>query len=230
MQLGSWAARRVRFTGRGNICGNIQLVRCVHIFHSAIPDCALRHGPDAPDTRVTRLRAWSRLTGWRFESSSAHREGPANAGLSSLWDVLGNISWRQLLQRCPQRIDAVRDRLGAGERAGLDAFFALDAEADQRADRAPELDRLLGRQVAEVPDLELAVGVLVDRERVDHANRVALPQPLELGDDLAAEVRMVEPQDDELHRSVAMPSLPLPLVRMPAFSAAARARRIIRSV
>jgi hypothetical protein len=27
---------------------------------------------DASDTRVTRLRAWSRLTGWRFESSSAH--------------------------------------------------------------------------------------------------------------------------------------------------------------
>jgi hypothetical protein len=29
---------------------------------------------DVSDTRVTRLRAWSRLTGWRFESSSAHRK------------------------------------------------------------------------------------------------------------------------------------------------------------
>jgi hypothetical protein len=29
---------------------------------------------DGYDTRVTRLRAWSRLTGWRFESSSAHRK------------------------------------------------------------------------------------------------------------------------------------------------------------
>jgi hypothetical protein len=29
---------------------------------------------DGYDTRVTRLRAWSRLSGWRFESSSAHRK------------------------------------------------------------------------------------------------------------------------------------------------------------
>ena len=27
---------------------------------------------DGSDTRVTRLRAWSGITGWRFESSSAH--------------------------------------------------------------------------------------------------------------------------------------------------------------
>ena len=32
---------------------------------------------DASDTRVTRLRAWSGITGWRFESSSAHGESPA---------------------------------------------------------------------------------------------------------------------------------------------------------
>jgi GNAT superfamily N-acetyltransferase len=42
---------------------------------------------DADDTRVSRLRAWPRLTGWRFASSSAHREGPAQQGLLSL-------SWR----------------------------------------------------------------------------------------------------------------------------------------
>jgi hypothetical protein len=29
---------------------------------------------DGYDSRVTRLRAWSGITGWRFESSSAHRE------------------------------------------------------------------------------------------------------------------------------------------------------------
>ncbi len=29
---------------------------------------------DGYDTRVTRLRAWSGITGWRFESSSAHRK------------------------------------------------------------------------------------------------------------------------------------------------------------
>jgi hypothetical protein len=32
---------------------------------------------DVSDTRVTRLRAWSTLSGWRFESSSAHGEPPA---------------------------------------------------------------------------------------------------------------------------------------------------------
>jgi hypothetical protein len=26
------------------------------------------------------LRAWSGITGWRFESSSAHYEGPAGGG------------------------------------------------------------------------------------------------------------------------------------------------------
>ncbi len=36
---------------------------------------------DGYDTRVTRLRAWSGITGWRFESSSAHRK-PCKAGLS----------------------------------------------------------------------------------------------------------------------------------------------------
>jgi hypothetical protein len=37
---------------------------------------------DGSDSRVTRLRAWSRLTGWRFESSSAHQRRPGYAGLS----------------------------------------------------------------------------------------------------------------------------------------------------
>ena len=32
------------------------------------------HASDGYDSRVTRLRAWSGLTGWRFESSSAHRK------------------------------------------------------------------------------------------------------------------------------------------------------------
>ena len=56
-------------------------------------------------------------------------------------------------------------------------------------------------EVAQVRDLDLAVGVLVDRQRVDHPHGVALPQPLELVDDLAVEVRVLEAEHDELYRS-----------------------------
>ena len=44
---------------------------------------------DGSDTRGTRLRAWSGITGWRFESSSAHLESPAYAGLSSVLAMAG---------------------------------------------------------------------------------------------------------------------------------------------
>ena len=50
-------------------------------------------------------------------------------------------------------------------------------------------------------DLDLAVGVLVDGQRVDHADGVALAQPLELGDDLAVEVRVLEAEHDQLYGS-----------------------------
>ena len=50
-------------------------------------------------------------------------------------------------------------------------------------------------------DLDLSVGVLVHRERVDHAHRVAFPQALQLGDDLAVKLRVLEPEHDELNRS-----------------------------
>src|SRR6185369_15433297 len=83
----------------------------------------------------------------------------------------------------------------------LEALVALDAEADEGADLAAELSRLLLGQVAQMLDLDLAVRVLVDRERVDHAHRVALTQPFELGDDLAVELGMVKAQHDELDRS-----------------------------
>ena len=45
-------------------------------------------------------------------------------------------------------------------RAAAEALLALDAEADERADLAPELDRLLLREVAPVLDLDVAHGVL----------------------------------------------------------------------
>src|SRR5215207_11491949 len=41
---------------------------------------------EAMRRRRTRLRAWSGITGWRFESSSAHHESPANAGLAPARD------------------------------------------------------------------------------------------------------------------------------------------------
>ena len=66
---------------------------------------------------------------------------------------------------------------GGGARGGArrEALLAVDAEADQRADLAAQLDRLFGREVAEMLDLDLADAVLVDRQRVDHADRVAEP-------------------------------------------------------
>jgi hypothetical protein len=92
---------------------------------------------------------------------------------------------RDLLEHVPgvlvgEHLDAIGGRVGTRLGAGHEAFLALDAEPDQRADLAAQLDCLLLRQVAEVLDLDLAGGVLVDGQRVDDAYGVALAQPLEL--------------------------------------------------
>src|SRR5215217_2023809 len=113
---------------------------------------------------------------------------------------------RDVLENVPcvvvgEGMDAVGAHLGARGRTGLETGFSFDAQADQRADLGAELDRLILREVAEMLDLDLAVGVLVHGKRVDHAHRVARAKPLELRDDLAVEVRLVEAQDDELHWS-----------------------------
>ena len=81
--------------------------------------------------------------------------------------------------------------------ARLEAGVALDAEPDEGADLAAELDRLVVREVAQVLNLDLAVRVLVDRKGVDDADRVARAQALELRLDLAVELGMLEPE----HRS-----------------------------
>src|SRR3954449_3945103 len=65
----------------------------------------------------------------------------------------------------------------------------------------PSSIRLVLREIAEVHHLDRSCRVLVHRERVDHAHGVALAQALELGDDLAVELRMLEPEHDQLHRS-----------------------------
>ena len=47
-------------------------------------------------------------------------------------------------------------------------------------------------------DLDLAAGVLIDGQRVDHTYGVALAQALELGDDLAVKIGLLEAQHDQL--------------------------------
>ena len=89
-------------------------------------------------------------------------------------------------------MNAFGRRLGAGLGAGDRSFFAFDAESDQRPDLAAELDRLVLGEVAQVLHLDLSFGVLVHRQRVDHAHGVALAQPLELGDDLAVKLGVTE--------------------------------------
>ena len=92
-------------------------------------------------------------------------------------------------------LDAVfRGGLGAGQSADLHALLAVDPKADQRADLAAELDRLVPREVAEVRHLHVSLGVLVHGEGVDHPHRVTLPQPFELLDHLTVEVRVAEAQ------------------------------------
>src|SRR4029079_9781403 len=57
--------------------------------------------------RRARLRAWSGITGWRFESSSAHSEKPRSAGLfASLRPIAavgGHFLWQRPLTSGPQR-------------------------------------------------------------------------------------------------------------------------------
>ena len=49
--------------------------------------------------------------------------------------------------------------------------------------------------------LDLSGGILVNRESVDYAHRLAVVQTLQLGDDLAVEVRVLEAEHEELNRS-----------------------------
>ena len=54
------------------------------------------------------------------------------------------------------------------------------------------------RDVPRWQHLDLAVGVLVDGEGVDHAHRVVLAEPLKLLDDLSVEIRVLEAEHEEL--------------------------------
>jgi hypothetical protein len=91
-----------------------------------------------------------------------------------VWDLLDHIPG--VVAR--EHADAVGRRFSASFGAGLHAFLAFDAETDQRADLAAELDRLVLGEVAQMRHLDLSVGVLVNRERVDDTHRVARLQTL----------------------------------------------------
>src|SRR3954454_17321449 len=60
----------------GNNFENGQSAKCVSSVAGARRFVALECGIDRATIPETRLRAWSGITGWRFESSSAHRERP----------------------------------------------------------------------------------------------------------------------------------------------------------
>ena len=85
--------------------------------------------------------------------------------------------------------------------ASLHAFLARDAEADQGADLGADSIASSLVEVAQVRDLDLAVDVLVHGQRVDHAHRVARAQLLQLGDDLAVELGLLEAEHEQLYGS-----------------------------
>src|SRR3954454_3659952 len=79
--------------------------------------------------------------------------------------------------RFGEHIDAIGGRFRAGDGADLGTLFSRDPETDEGGDLASQLDRLVLGEVAEMLDLDLALAVLVDSERIDDANGVALAQP-----------------------------------------------------
>ena len=81
---------------------------------------------------------------------------------------------------------------------GLDA---RRAEADQRADNGAGALGLARGEFRMVKAPDDPVGALVNDEQVDDADDVALAQALELGEHLAAEVGLVEADDEELDGS-----------------------------
>src|SRR6266516_3060343 len=121
-------------------------------------------------------------------------------------DKRGRGVIRDVLQHIPlipaEHVDPLLGGLfRARGRAGLHPFLTVDAEPDESADLAADLDRLCLGQVGQMLDLQVAIGILVHGEGVDHPHHAVLVQPLQLGDHLAVKVGVLEAQHDELHRS-----------------------------
>src|SRR3954469_672435 len=88
----------------------------------------------------------------------AQRDRPAVLEQDERGDrVVGDLLEHVPTLAVAEYLDAAFGRdLRAGERARLEPLLAFDPEADERTDRAADLDRLVTREVAEVLDLELA--------------------------------------------------------------------------
>jgi hypothetical protein len=74
---------------RENRFENSRIVRRVQIVQSRRRFVTVWHGMEAMGRRWTGLRAWSGITGWRFESSSAHLKALQIAGFLVGDRVLG---------------------------------------------------------------------------------------------------------------------------------------------
>src|SRR5215207_2339763 len=93
--------------------------------------------------RRARLRAWSGITGWRFESSSAHHRKPRSGGVFSFLDrphkrgqlSRGNAYWQQGPHRvapvvAPQE-EACRERRLRFEQATMAGALARRRAAEE---------------------------------------------------------------------------------------------------
>ena len=66
--------------GLENAFGNVHIGRVAQIVRGAGHDLAVWRGLDPMGILCVGLRAWSGITGWRFESSSAHKEKARTGG------------------------------------------------------------------------------------------------------------------------------------------------------
>src|SRR5689334_2493445 len=96
---------------------------------------------------------------------------------------------------------AVLELCSSRDRTALDAFLSLGAEPDQSANDRAELLRFVLVEIALLNHLDLSVIVLLHQEEVDQACNVVFLEPGELLADLAGEFRVVEADDDHLHRA-----------------------------
>ena len=113
---------------------------------------------------------------------------------------------RDLLEHVPGRLlvehpAALGDGLGAALGPDLEALLAGRPQADQPAHQGAERGLLVAAELARVQGLGVAVGVLAHGQSVDHAHEVVVTEPGQLLPDLAMEVGVLEPHDQQLYRS-----------------------------